>query len=68
MSCPYEKAAVAYAQFSHEAMELILDLYKDYCQLAADNAVIPSPHLEPVIKAFINLWRTTVAANPIHPE
>ena len=68
MSCPYEKSTVAYARFSHEAMELILDLYKDYCELAADNAVVPSPHLEPVIKSFVNLYRITAASHPIKIE
>lgn len=68
MSCPYEKAAVAYARFSAEAMDLILDLYKDYCEMAAANTVVPSPHLEPVIKSFLDLYRITLAANPISPE
>jgi hypothetical protein len=68
MSCPYEQSTVAYARFSAEAMELILDLYKEYEQMAAKNAVVPSPHLEPVISSFIDLWRVTVAAHPIRVE
>lgn len=67
MSCPYEKSTIAYARFSHEAMDLIMSLYEEYTKLAAEHVVVPSPHLERVIRSFVDLYRTTITAYPVMP-
>ena len=65
MSCPYEKTAEVYARLSRDAMDLLGDLYNEYNDLAAKHAVIPSPNLESVMKAFANLYVVTRLAHPV---
>ena len=65
MSCPNEKTAEVYARFSREAMDLLGTLYNEYTDLAAEHAVIPSPSLESVMKAFAHLYVVTRMAHPV---
>lgn len=65
MNCPHEQAAKVYARFSDEAVSLVEKLYDDYTKLAASQAVIPSPYLEPVIRSFMALYLNTRCAYPV---
>lgn len=65
MSCPCEKSTMAYARFSHEAMDLIMSIYEAYNTLAAEHDVVPSPHLHDVIKSFDAFYRTVTAVYPV---
>lgn len=65
MSCPHEKSAEVYARMLREAMDLLGSLYNEYTDLAAEHSVIPSPHLESVMKAFAHLYVVTRVAHPV---
>lgn len=56
MSCLNRKVALAYAEFSRESVDLLKELYEEHVRVCAEHAIVPTPHLEKVIVAFLTYY------------